>query len=96
MIIADKIIEKANRIYQQLGICHTEHVFSKALQLELYNLGAVLVERERAAPCFYKCSNGKTHILSIERIDLLVRSMQPGFDSGKNRKDAIARFLHQK
>jgi len=70
-MLVKKIFEKCNYIYQQLGQEHTEYVYQRALAIELYNLGATLVEIERPSPCFFADSKGVTHVLSQERIDLL-------------------------
>jgi GxxExxY protein len=71
MFVSKKIIEKCNLIYEQLGQEHTEFVYQRALAIELYNLGATLVEVEKPSPCYFKDSNGVMHILTQERIDLL-------------------------
>jgi GxxExxY protein len=71
MSIVKNILEKANFIYEQIGVDHTEYVYQKALVIELYNLGTTLVETEKSAPCFYISSNGTKHILTNERIDIL-------------------------
>lgn len=61
------------RVYAQLGGSHTEHVYQKALQIELYNIGAVSVETEKHVPVFYTDTLNNTHTLSDERIDLFAR-----------------------
>ena len=38
MSIVKNILEKANFIYEQIGVDHTEYVYQKALVIELYNL----------------------------------------------------------
>ena len=71
MSIVKNILEKANFIYEQIGVDHTEYVYQKALVIELYNLGTTLVETEKSAPYFNISSNGTKHILTNERIDIL-------------------------
>ena len=70
-MLVKNILEKSNFIYEQLGREHSEFVYQRALAIELYNLGATLVEVEKNAPCYFEDSRGITHILTQERIDLL-------------------------
>jgi GxxExxY protein len=66
------IIEDAcNSIYKQLGPAHNECVYQKALIIELYNMGAKSVEFEKHVPVFFKDSNGTTHTIGDERVDIL-------------------------
>ena len=63
-----------DNIYKQLGPAHSEHVYQKALQIELYNHGALSVECEKHLPVFFTDSYGTEHTLSDERVDLFARN----------------------
>lgn len=65
------IEDECNRIYKQLGPAHNECVYQKALIIELYNMGAKSVEFEKHVPVFFKDSNGTTHTIGDERVDIL-------------------------
>lgn len=65
------IKDACNRIYKQLGPAHNECVYQKALIIELYNMGAKSVEFEKHVPVFFKDSNGTTHTIGDERVDIL-------------------------
>lgn len=69
----NKIIDKCNEIYKQLGSAHNECVYQKALVIELYNMNANSVEYEKAVPVFFTDSNGIEHTIGSERIDVLAR-----------------------
>lgn len=60
-----------DRIYKQLGPSHNECVYQKALIIELYNIGAKSVEFEKHVPVFFEDSNGTTHTIGDERVDIL-------------------------
>ena len=65
------IEDVCDRIYKQLGPSHNECVYQKALIIELYNLGAKSVEFEKHVPVFFEDSNGTTHTIGDERVDIL-------------------------
>jgi hypothetical protein len=46
-------------------------VYQKALVIELYNHGARSVEYEKHVPVFFKDTNGTTHTIGSERVDIL-------------------------
>ena len=65
------VINLCNTIYEQLGPSHNECVYQKALVIELYNHGARSVEYEKHVPVFFKDTNGTTHTIGSERVDIL-------------------------
>jgi len=65
------IIKICNDIYDQLGPAHNECVYQKALVIELYNHEARSVEYEKHVPVFFKDTNGTTHTIGSERVDIL-------------------------
>ena len=67
----ETVIELCNAIYNQLGPSHNECVYQKALVIELYNHGARSVEYEKHVPVFFKDTNGTTHTIGSERVDIL-------------------------
>jgi GxxExxY protein len=65
------MVALCNAIYDQLGPSHNECVYQKALVIELYNHGARSVEYEKHVPVFFKDTNGTTHTIGSERVDIL-------------------------
>lgn len=65
------LLNLCNLIYNQLGPSHNECVYQKALVIELYNHGARSVEYEKHVPVFFKDTNGTTHTIGSERVDIL-------------------------
>ena len=68
-----KILDASKRVYQQLGPGHNEHIYHKALVYELNCLGYSL-DTEMNILVKYKDSQGDTHVLASERIDIFIHN----------------------
>jgi GxxExxY protein len=66
-----KIIEASKRVYQQLGAGHNESIYHKALVYELNCLGYNL-DTEMNIVVRYTDSQGHSHALTSERIDIFI------------------------
>ena len=62
--------EMATRVYQQLGAGHTEFIYHRALEKELF-ANHINYEYEKRVLIKYVC-NGVTYTLGEERIDLFI------------------------
>ena len=66
-----KIINAANRVFKQLLSGHSEKIYHKALTYELFCL-KYNIDTEKNIVVKYKDSNGYTHNLENERIDIFI------------------------
>jgi len=89
-----KIIEASKRVYQQLGAGHNESIYHKALVYELNCLGYNL-DTEMNIVVRYTDSQGHSHALTSERIDIFIHRCNIVLELKATSKDIQTQELAQ-
>jgi GxxExxY protein len=74
IIIMDPIINACKKVFQSLGVGHTEHIYHKALVYELNCLN-YNIDTEMNIIVKYEDSQGKIHNLESIRIDIFIHDL---------------------